>query len=188
MGGGERGERRTCSPVSVPRGVAFRTGQFILSPSRPLALHLASPVAHSAARSPACVGGALAGTPLPEPLSRWLRGTAGAGLVLPPGASESCESGEDSTGAAVQLQHPPLGSCGLAWAKVEPILLAERDAPVLQCHGRRPGVGMGVEVEQQCFQSGGKSSLGTCTVAWLSLQKGAGFCVSAQPLRVLGCR
>lgn len=37
-------------------------------------------------------------------------------------------------------------------------------------------------VEQQWFQNGGKSSLGTCTVAWLSLQKGAGFCVSTQPL------
>lgn len=143
VGGREWGERRTSPPVSVPRGVAFRTGQFILSPSRPLALHLASPVAHSDARSPACVGGALAGTPLPEPLSRWLRDTAGAGLVLPPRASEPCGSGEDSTGATVQLQHPPLGSCGLAWAKVESILLAERDAPVLQCLGRRSAVGDG---------------------------------------------
>lgn len=115
---GRRGagvERRTCPPVSVPRGVAFRTGQPILSPSRPLALHLASPVVHSAARSPACVGGALAGTPLPEPLSRWLRGTAGAGRVLPPRASEPLEVGRI---LRVQLsncsQHPPLGSCGLA--------------------------------------------------------------------------
>lgn len=40
--------------------------------------------------------------------------------------------------------------------------------------GPRPWMGIGVGVEQQCFQSGGKSGLGTCTVAWLSLQKGAG--------------
>lgn len=168
------------------RCVAFRTRQLISSPSRPLALHLASPVAHSAARAPACVGGALAGTPLPEPLSRWLRGTAGAVRVLPPGASEPCRSGEDSTGATVQQSL--LGSCGLAWAKLEPNLLAERSASVSQCLCPRPWMGMGVGVEQQCFQSGGKSGLGTCTFAWLSLQKGAGFCVSAQPFRVLGCR
>lgn len=178
---GDRGRKKDMPPSKCPeRCVAFRTGQLISSPSRPLALHLASPVAHSTARPPACVGGALAGTPLPEPLSRWLRGTAGAGRVLPPGAFEPCGSGEDSTGATVQ--QPPLGSWGLAWAKVEPILLAERDAPVSQCLGRLPGMGMGGGVEQQGFQSG--VQLGH--LHSFPLQKGAGFCVSATTTQSAG--
>lgn len=177
-----RERKKDTSLVSVPRGVAFRTGQLISSPSRPLALHLASPVAHSAARSPACVGGALAGTPLPEPLSRWLRGTAGAGPVLPSRASESCGSGEDSTGATLQRQHPPLGSCGLAWAKVEPILL--------EGCARVGGLGWG--------WGWGWSSSASRTVAraaWAPAQlpgfpcrKERGLCLRTTTRRVLGCR
>lgn len=110
VGGGERRREKDRVPSKCPkRWWPSGLGSSSPSPSRPLALHLASSSGALRHGSSACVGGALAGTPLPEPLSRWLRGTAGAGLVPTPGPLSPVE-----VGRVLRLQ---LSSCTLhLWA------------------------------------------------------------------------
>lgn len=118
--------------------VAFRTGQLFPSPSRPLALHLASSsgaLRHGSysmrGRSPGWH--ASAGAPV-----QMAAGHCRCRLGPQCRASEPCGSREGSPSATVQLQPPPLGSCVLAWARAESILPSERVGPLSQSLGRRP--------------------------------------------------
>lgn len=163
--------------------VAFRTGQLFPNPSRPLALHLASSSGALRHGSPACVGGALAGTPLLEPLSRWLRAlqvpaqspTPSLGALWKWGGFCACNC-PATTSTSGQLRF-----C-LSKSRAHPTG-REEWAPVTES---RPAAGGRWGAGRRCLQSGGNSSSGTGTNTELSLQKG--FCVSAQPHRVLGRR
>lgn len=110
-------------------------------------------------------------------------GTAGAGSVPNPEPRSPVE-----VGRILRLQ---LSSYNLhLWAAA--VLLEQESSPscwqrgVGPCHRSRPAAGGRWGAGRRCLQSGGNSSSGTGTNTELSLQKG--FCVSAQPHRVLGLR
>lgn len=163
--------------------VVFGTGQLFPNPSSPLALHLASSSGALRHGSPACVGGALAGTPLLEPLSRWLRAlqvpaqspTPGLGALWKWGGFCACNCPATiSTSGQLRFCLSKSRACPAGregWAPVK----ESRPAA-----GGRRGQGGGAS------RAVATAAPAPAQTPSFPLQKG--FCVSAQPHRVLGRR